>query len=40
MNKKLQIIGATTSLALLAGWGIFWLLQLIDVLEFLEMAYG
>jgi hypothetical protein len=39
-NKKFQIIAAASSVALLAGCGIYWVVQVIDVLELLEIAYG
>jgi hypothetical protein len=39
-NKKIQIIAAASSVTLLAGWGVYWIVQVIDVLALLEMAYG
>ena len=41
MNKSLlEILAISVSIALLAGWTVFWIVQVIDVIEFLEMAYG
>lgn len=41
MKKSfLEILAIFYSVALLAGWAIFWAVQVIDVVEFLELAYG
>ena len=41
MEKSLlEILAIFFSIALLAGWASFWIVQVIDVMEFLEMAYG
>ena len=36
----LEILAILFSIALLGGWTSFWIVQVIDVMEFLEMAYG
>ena len=33
-------IAAGFSALVLAGWGVFWVLQVVDVIELLRMAYG
>lgn len=41
MKKSfLEILAIFSSVALLAGWAVFWIVQVIDVMEFLELAYG
>ena len=41
MKKSLlEILAIFFSIALLAGWTVFWVVQVIDVMEFLEMAHG
>ena len=39
-KSPLEIVAAGASVAILAGWTIFWILQVLDVIEILEMAYG
>ncbi|MEO2176490.1 MAG: hypothetical protein ABGY96_20615 [bacterium] len=39
-KKKLEKIAIGLSCAIVVGWGIFWVLQIIDVREMLELAYG
>ncbi|MEM7364434.1 MAG: hypothetical protein AAF525_10455 [Pseudomonadota bacterium] len=41
MSKSLlEKIAIGVSCVVLAGWAVFWVLQVLGVLEFLEMAYG
>jgi len=41
MKKSfLEILAIFSSVALLAGWTAFWVVQVIDVMEFLELANG
>jgi hypothetical protein len=41
MNKSfLEILAILSSVALLAGWTVFWVVQVIGVMEFLELANG
>ena len=41
MNKSpLEIVAIGASVAILAGWAVFWVVQVLDVIEMLEMAYG
>ncbi|MGI9627326.1 MAG: hypothetical protein ACR2QM_10860 [Longimicrobiales bacterium] len=41
MKKSfLEILAICCSVALLTGWTVFWVVQVIDVMEFLELANG
>ena len=41
MNKKvLEKIAIGLSCVIVAGWSVFWILQIIDVREMLALAYG
>lgn len=37
-NKTLSIIAVGVSIVIIGGWGIYWSVQVQDVLELLEMA--
>lgn len=39
-RPSLEILAIIFSVALLAGWTVFWIAQVMDVMEFLEMANG
>ena len=39
-KSRLEIVAIGTSAAALLGWTIFWIIQVMDVIELLEMAYG
>ena len=39
-KSRLEIVAIGTSAAALLGWTAFWILQVVDVIEMLEMAYG
>lgn len=39
MNRRLENIALVLSAAVLAGWGAWWVLQVIDVIELLRLAY-
>ena len=39
-KSPLEIVAIGTSVAVLVGWTAFWILQVMDVIETLEMAYG
>ena len=36
----LEKVAVAVSVAVLGGWTVFWILQVVGVIEFLEMAYG
>jgi len=38
--RLLEKFAAVVSVLVIGGWTVFWVVQVIDVLEFLEMAYG
>ena len=41
MNKSfLEILAIFSSVALIVGWTVFWVVQVIAVIEFLELANG
>ena len=41
MNRSaLEIVAMGSSVVALVGWTAFWLIQVKDVIEILEMAYG
>lgn len=37
---KLEKAALVVSIGVIGGWSVFWVVQLIEVLEILEMAYG
>ena len=39
-KSRLEIVAIGASVAILAGWTAFWILQVLDVIEMLEIAYG
>ena len=39
-KSPLEIVAIGASLAIIAGWVAFWILQVLDVVEMLELAYG
>ena len=39
-TSTLEKLAIGASIASIVGWGIFWIVQVISVIEFLEMAYG
>ena len=39
MNRNFEHLALAVSAAVLVGWGIWWVLQVIDVIELLRLAY-
>ena len=39
-TSTLEKLAIGASIVSIVGWGIFWIVQVISVIEFLEMAYG
>ena len=39
-TSTLEKLAIGVSIVSIVGWGIFWIVQVISVIEFLEMAYG
>ena len=37
---RIEKVALVVSIAVILGWSAFWIVQLIEVLEILEMAYG
>ena len=37
-TKTLETVAAAFSIAILLGWGVYWVVQIQDVLELLELA--